>query len=909
MDNLTGKHIDRYEILELLGTGGMAMVYKAYDPRLEREVAIKIIRRSAFPPEVLDDMVKRFEREAKSLAKLSHANIVKVLDYGEFEGSPYLVMEYFPGGTLKEKMGEPVAWQDAARILLPVARGVEYAHDRGIIHRDIKPANILMNEKGDPTLSDFGIAKLLQGESKNNLTASGAAVGTPEYMAPEQWTGETSTKTDMYSLGTILYEMITGRRPYVADTPGAVFLKQVTEPLPLPRKFNANLPEMVEQFLLKTLDKDPSNRYEDFRAFIKELETLLGDDTLSNMEKVAPKNTFEKEQWEKPTTQKTDRESPPKQENAPRKKFPVFAGIGGGVLLLLLIAFFALRNNPTSDTTPTETSAPSADSTATATTVSVSNTEPTAGPQKLDIGSVIISETDGMNLLYVPAGEFTMGNYADDAVLDCEKSKSEALNEYNCSRELFLDEEPPAPVNLDAFWIDETEVTNEMYAECVAEGVCAQPTDISSSTNASYYNNPAFKDFPVVYVDWNMAKTYCEWAGRRLPTEAEWEKAARGTDGRVYPWGFEPPNSNLLSYSEGVYIRDTAEVAESLDGRSFYGAYDMAGNVWEWVNSAYEKYPYDATDGREEFKAVDEPRVMRGGSWRTNNSEVRSANRSGDLPTASYFSVGIRCARSEQPGDVLIPPTPVPTEIGKRNTENYGIGDTMTSEDGATLVYVPAGEFIMGSDDGKADEKPVHKVYLDAFWIGETEVTNKRYEACVNQGTCSPPASFSSYNQKGYYGYPQFINYPVLYVSWDQAKTYCTWAGGRLPTEAEWEKAARGTEGQTYPWGNATPNNNLLNYNSDVFDTSEVKKYPDGQSIYGAYDMAGNVWEWVSSIYRPYPYNSLDGREDMTLEDFRVLRGGSWLVSDADVRTSNRYFLDQKTTFNNLIGFRCARSE
>ncbi|MBK9600371.1 MAG: SUMF1/EgtB/PvdO family nonheme iron enzyme [Anaerolineales bacterium] len=909
MDNLTGKHIDRYEILELLGTGGMAMVYKAYDPRLEREVAIKIIRRSAFPPEVLDDMVKRFEREAKSLAKLSHANIVKVLDYGEFEGSPYLVMEYFPGGTLKEKMGEPVAWQDAARILLPVARGVEYAHDRGIIHRDIKPANILMNEKGDPTLSDFGIAKLLQGESKNNLTASGAAVGTPEYMAPEQWTGETSTKTDMYSLGTILYEMITGRRPYVADTPGAVFLKQVTEPLPLPRKFNANLPEMVEQFLLKTLDKDPSNRYEDFRAFIKELETLLGDDTLSNMEKVAPKNTFEKEQWEKPTTQKTDRESPPKQENAPRKKFPVFAGIGGGVLLLLLIAFFALRNNPTSDTTPTETSAPSADSTATATTVSVSNTEPTAGPQKLDIGSVIISETDGMNLLYVPAGEFTMGNYADDAVLDCEKSKSEALNEYNCSRELFLDEEPPAPVNLDAFWIDETEVTNEMYAECVAEGVCAQPTDISSSTNASYYNNPAFKDFPVVYVDWNMAKTYCEWAGRRLPTEAEWEKAARGTDGRVYPWGFEPPNSNLLSYSEGVYIRDTAEVAESLDGRSFYGAYDMAGNVWEWVNSAYEKYPYDATDGREEFKAVDEPRVMRGGSWRTNNSEVRSANRSGDLPTASYFSVGIRCARSEQPGDALIPPTPVPTEIGKRNTENYGIGDTMTSEDGATLVYVPAGEFIMGSDDGKADEKPVHKVYLDAFWIGETEVTNKRYEACVNQGTCSPPASFSSYNQKGYYGYPQFINYPVLYVSWDQAKTYCTWAGGRLPTEAEWEKAARGTEGQTYPWGNATPNNNLLNYNSDIFDTSEVKKYPDGQSIYGAYDMAGNVWEWVSSIYRPYPYNSLDGREDMTLEDFRVLRGGSWLVSDADVRTSNRYFLDQKTTFNNLIGFRCARSE
>ncbi|HMU95079.1 MAG TPA: SUMF1/EgtB/PvdO family nonheme iron enzyme [Anaerolineales bacterium] len=909
MDNLIGKHVDRYEILELLGTGGMAMVYKAYDARLEREVAIKIIRRSAFPPEVIDDMVKRFEREAKSLAKLSHANIVKVLDYGEFEGSPYLVMEYYPGGTLKEKMGEPVEWQDAARIILPVARGVEYAHDRGIIHRDIKPANILMNEKGDPTLSDFGIAKLLQGESKNNLTASGAAVGTPEYMAPEQWTGETSTKTDMYALGTILYEMITGRRPYVADTPGAVFLKQVTEPLPLPRKFNANLPEMVEEFLLKTLDKDPANRYEDFQAFIKELETLLGDDTLSSLEKASPKTTAEKGTQEKTSAQKTDRESPSKQENAPRKTFPLYAGIGGGVLLVILIAFFALRNNPTADTPSTETSAPSVDATVTATTAPVSNTEPTTGPQKLDIGSVIISEIDGMNLLYVPAGEFTMGNYADDALIDCEKGKSEALNEYNCSRELFLDEEPPTPVNLDAFWIDETEVTNEMYAECVAESVCAQPADISSSTNASYYNNPAFKHFPVIYVDWNMAKTYCEWAGRRLPTEAEWEKAARGTDSRVYPWGFAPPNSNLLSYSEGVYIRDTVEVAESPDGRSFYGAYDMAGNVYEWTNSAYEKYPYDPTDGREEFKAIDDLRIMRGGSWRSNNVDIRSANRYPALPTDTYNSGGIRCARSEQPGDALIPPTPIPTEIGKRNTENYGIGSTITGEDGATFVYVPAGKFIMGSDDGKADEQPVQELYLDAYWIGETEVTNKQYEACVNQGTCDPPASFASYNQKGYFGYPQYINYPVLYVSWDQAKTYCTWAGGRLPTEAEWEKAARGTEGQTYPWGNATPNSNLLNYNSDLFDTSEVKKYPDGQSIYGAYDMAGNVWEWVSSIYRPYPYNSLDGREDMTLEAERVLRGGSWLVSDADVRASNRYYSSQKETFNNLTGFRCARSE
>ncbi len=895
MDNLTGKSIDRYEILELVGKGGMAMVYKAYDARLEREVAIKIIRRGAFPPEELVEVVKRFEREAKSLAKLSHANIVKVMDYGEYEGSPYLVLEYFSGGTLKQKMEEPVLWQDAARLLLPIARGVEYAHNRGIIHRDIKPANILVTESGESMLSDFGIAKLFQSENNATLTGSGAAIGTPEYMAPEQWTGETSPKSDMYALGIIFYEMVTGRRPYVADTPGGVFLKQVTEPLPFPRDFTADLPKSVEQFLLKTLAKAPADRHADLSVFIKELEGLLENSGL-----VLAQKTTSKAKEKKEKTQKAERET----SAASPKKISTYAGIGGiFVVVLLLLAYF-MFGSPVSEASPELTAAPSRSSTA---TPKKSQEDSVADKPKLDIGSIIISEKDDAILLYVPAGEFTMGNNSQDALADCEKSRADAQNDYDCIIDFFIDEEPATLIMLDSFWIDQTEVTNAMYAECVAEGDCSNPLDKSSSTNASYYDNPKFKDYPVIYVDWNMAKKYCEWAGRRLPSEAEWEKAARGTDERVYPWGYQLPNSNLLSYSEGVYIRDTAEVAKRPDGKSFYGAYDMAGNVWEWVNSAYEDYPYDPDDGREEFKAIDDERVLRGGSWRNNNSDIRSANRYNALPTDVYSSAGFRCARSEQPNDVNIQPTPIPTEIGKRET--FDIGTTMTGEDGAALVYVPAGKFRMGSDDGKSDEKPVHEVYLDAYWIGETEVTNKQYEACVLSGTCDVPASFSSYNQKGYYSYPQFINFPVLYTSWSQAKTYCTWAGGRLPSEAEWEKAASGPDAKTYPWGDAKPNDNLLNYNSNLFDTTEVKKYPDGQSLYGAYDMAGNVWEWVSSIYLPYPYNPLDGREDLTYDATRVLRGGSWLVSDGDVRASNRYKLDQKDTYSNLIGFRCARSE
>jgi serine/threonine protein kinase len=273
--NLIGQSLGRYHILEQLGEGGMATVYKAYDTHLERDVAVKIIRREAFPPEQLDRILKRFEREAKALAKLSHPNIVGVIDYGDFEGSPYLVMEFLPSGTLKQHLGKPIPWQEAARLLLPVARALQFAHGRGIVHRDIKPSNILITESGEPMLADFGVAKILESGEAATLTGTGIGVGTPEYMAPEQWRGNVSVQSDIYSLGIVFYEMITGRKPYAADTPAAVLLKQATEPLPRPSKFMPGLPDAVEKFLLKALAKKPEDRFSDIADFRETLETLI----------------------------------------------------------------------------------------------------------------------------------------------------------------------------------------------------------------------------------------------------------------------------------------------------------------------------------------------------------------------------------------------------------------------------------------------------------------------------------------------------------------------------------------------------------------------------------------------------------------------------------------------------------
>ena len=275
MSSLIGQSLGRYHILEQLGEGGMATVYKAYDTLLERDVAVKFIRVDQFAPAMLERILKRFEQEAKALAKLSHLHIIKIIDYGESEGTPYFVMEYMPGGTLKDRLGLPMPWQTAASLLIPIAQTLDYAHRQHIVHRDVKPSNILLTENGQPMLTDFGIAKILGNEETTNLTGTGLGVGTPEYMSPEQWTGQAGPRSDIYSLGVVFYEMVTGRKPYSANTPAAILLKQATEPLLRPIQYVPNLPKSVEKVLLKAMAKRPVDRYTTMAKFSEEMERLL----------------------------------------------------------------------------------------------------------------------------------------------------------------------------------------------------------------------------------------------------------------------------------------------------------------------------------------------------------------------------------------------------------------------------------------------------------------------------------------------------------------------------------------------------------------------------------------------------------------------------------------------------------
>lgn len=273
---MIGTSFGRYRIDHQLGEGGMAVVYKAFDAHLETYVALKVIRRDWLLLEGKDALLARFEAEAKRVARLSHPNIIPILDYGQYDDAPYLVMKFIPGGTLKERLGSPIPWREAARLLSPVARALSYAHRQGLIHRDVKPANILLNETGEPMLSDFGLSKILfSDETRTDLTGTSVVLGTPEYMAPEQALGKPlDHRVDIYALGLIFFEMVTGRKPFSADTPIAFAMKHIIEPIPEPRLLVPGLPDAVDQALKKALAKDPSDRYADASTFAAVLEQI-----------------------------------------------------------------------------------------------------------------------------------------------------------------------------------------------------------------------------------------------------------------------------------------------------------------------------------------------------------------------------------------------------------------------------------------------------------------------------------------------------------------------------------------------------------------------------------------------------------------------------------------------------------
>jgi formylglycine-generating enzyme required for sulfatase activity len=294
--------------------------------------------------------------------------------------------------------------------------------------------------------------------------------------------------------------------------------------------------------------------------------------------------------------------------------------------------------------------------------------------------------------------------------------------------------------------------------------------------------------------------------------------------------------------------------------------------------------------------------------WRGNTTAIWSTHgRHGGYIEISGFGPGPHTLRAESLG-FDYHPVPV-ASFGFSDQTGVKVGTiTITTRvaetDKATMVFVPAGEFLMGSDEtdpeAELDEKPSHIPYVNPYWIDQTEVTNGMYARCVEAGDCTAPMHSAPYQQADY------ANHPVAGVTWFQAGEYCHWAGRRLPTEAEWEKAARGPDGFRYPWGDTPPDDKLLNFAGQVGGTAAVGSYPAGASPYGALDMAGNVWEWVSDGYDPvyYAYSPTADPPGGTSTNQKIVRGGAWGVDERAVRSANRFWAFPGR--NDTDGFRCA---
>jgi len=371
MADLIGQRLGQYEILGVLGEGGMATVYRAMRRAPRSEVAVKVIKTRAFNPDVLGEFVRRFEREAETIASLSHPHILKLFDYGQEEDTVYLVMEFLRGGSLAGLIRKgTLTPEQCSAILDQVATALDYAHLRGIVHRDLKPQNVLLDEQGNAILTDFGIAKIASVHTE--LTHKGSSLGTPEYMAPEQWRGDPMDgRTDNYALGIIAFEMLTGQTPFTANTPAAIMYLHMQEPPPRIAEYRKDIPPALENVIAQALEKEPEKRYSTATEFARAFKQALI----------------------------TPAESPKRSIN----QVPLVLGAGLAALVLLIVAVLAFSNRQAAPTPTTMQAA--MDSSPTATLLPTDS--PGAPMPKQILQSPTPSPTSTATPTFTPTASFT----------------------------------------------------------------------------------------------------------------------------------------------------------------------------------------------------------------------------------------------------------------------------------------------------------------------------------------------------------------------------------------------------------------------------------------------------------------------------------------------------------------------
>ncbi|HLF88129.1 MAG TPA: SUMF1/EgtB/PvdO family nonheme iron enzyme [Anaerolineales bacterium] len=793
--------IGRYEVERELGRGGMAVVHLARDPLMKRQVAVKVMPRLS--PEIDTQFRVRFEREAQIIASLEHPSIVPVHDFGYAEEQPFIVMRYMAGGSLEERIkNQSVSPGETIRIFQQIAPAMDYAHHRGIIHRDLKPANILFDSDNNAFVADFGVAKM--SEASTALTGSGI-IGTPAYMSPEQAMGKLGLdgRSDVYSLGVVLFIMLTGKLPFEGDTPMSLAVAHIMEPVPNILKLRPDLPGPYKELIEQAMAKEREHRFETVSMLVFALEKAE-----RSAQKVA-------ETVKVPSKQKVV-----KRGDSPEDLEKIY--------LQGLSAFWLNRWEEA----------------------------------KACFDAIIASDPD----------------YKDVASKLTEVEHRLQIGELSEQGKTAFDS---------GDWQAALTALNEL--------VKLDPS-----------NEEAANRLKEVQLRLQVAALYAE--AKQLHEARQWQ-AVINLFARLESLTpkLDDPQGLLAGARKALAEEKRDERLRTLYNQALLAM--NAGN-WEEAQQLFKKIEIEAPnygDTKQLLARVQAEigsRPVEEKRQKISKPEKPPGKRQGKKLPAWVGVVGVLALGVVVLGLWLLSP--------KQQTP------------AEHMSPIPAGPFEMGSQDWDGDERPIHPVILGEFLIDQFEVTNEAYAVFLND--------MGNQNEEGetwlnirtdsvhihqvgrrWQADEGYENHPVTNVTWYGAQAYCAWREARLPTEAEWEKAARGgLEGEIFPWGAQFPDCALgspVGAQYNVCGDNPLPVGSFGPNRWELFDMVGNVWEWVADWYDgAYYFDSPEANpQGPPFGEVRVIRGGSWSTVQAGVRVANRDLLfPAHSSFD--VGFRCAKN-
>ncbi len=887
IDPLIGRTLEgKYRLDAKLGAGGMGAVYRTTRLMIGDTVAVKILhaQRVSDP-----QAIERFRREAQAAARLKHQNAVAIYDFGvSNEGLVYLVMELAEGQSLRDMIKQQghVTPSAAAEIMNQVCAALDEAHGQNIVHRDLKPDNIIVaasNTGLRAKVLDFGIAKM-RDLTADNLTLTGAVMGTPYYMSPEHCMGEElDHRSDIYSLGIVLFEMLAGVVPFNSPISTAVVVQHVNQAPPSLRALNASISPAVEAVVMHALEKRREAR--------PQTAVQLAQELMASVQGIpfTPHSVSAVYSPPASTTPSTNpvigtrlaatiqMTRPPVISEAPtaapaKRRLPLMLGVAV-VIMMAAIALAVLM---------------------------WSRREKTNSPKLLTIDLELVKSFNSKEFVHVlgfsPDGKLLAigtGNGNEGEVNIYNVLTGEKIQSFNIGYVRSIAFSPDGKLIAVAADNAGTVIYDSNTGEQIKS--LKGKTNVSSisfSKDGNYLGVAALYETYIFDV-----KTFGQLVYFKTKTY----------DSQI---SFDPNgNSFLIANSEGIFTYDlpTGNPLNSStpNWKSVLSASHSPNGKFLAIGTLDSTILYDIANNKptklyEGF--TNSVSFSPNGDFLVITTESKGAmifNIQTGQKIKSIFNEGeggTYAAQFSPKGNYL-------AINGNRKALLYGVQwkevrDVPPAPAG--MAYVPGNEFTMGNNAGDESERPPHKVTVKPFFIDLYEVTCEEYEKFIRATSRQPPATWANGH------YPSgWERRPVTGINWDDASAFAEWAGKRLPTEQEWEFAARGSDGRLYPWGSEWKGSLANAGPTSLGHVVDVGTHPAGVSPFGAVDMVGNAWEWTASDFVAYPGGRIPGQATGTL---KVIRGGCFLSRPDQATTAIRVGWPARggNEYDNT-GFRCAK--